>query len=534
METEIADICAGNRWIEVYTEIKREAMMQLRMSTADANKPENSFLNRYRDVKPYDHTRVKLETHHDTDYINASLVRVPRANRQYILAQGPLPYTLGHFWLMVWEQNSKAVLMLNRVIEKRVNKCHQYWPLNEGESLEDEHLQEVGLTLLHVKSDVGDHYTVRTLKLTNTATGESRDILHFHYTAWADFDVPQCDTFLEYLNAVRESKSLEDGVGPPIVHCSAGIGRSGTFCLVDSCLVLIERESPENVCIRDILLEMRQSRMGLIQTVDQLKFSYMAIAEGARQSNLISTDSPALSAILPSNKKTKSSGLSSAYVTTRALDSSSSSDSSSDFDYGLGPPPLPPPRSESLLASNSNMSPEQRLYQQNQQVYVNGNDGSGPGLLLPADIAEMVEAYNDIPQNLAVVNGNPDFASLSEPNQNVETNIINHELKDEIPSISGSLDLEGPTVSTSPTKYILNNHKLEERKRDLELRRRNKIDKKVATEEHLTEIKRKMKETEDWKTKKQYFIDTVREIVPFFVGLAMVTIGGTYYFYTKS
>ena len=230
-------------------------------------------------------------------------------------------------------------------------------------------------------------------------------------------------------------------------------------------LLQIERESPENVCIRDILLEMRQSRMGLIQTVDQLKFSYMAIAEGARQSNLISTDSPALSAILPSNNKTKSSGLSSAYATTRALDSSSSSDSSSDFDYGLGPPPLPPPRSESLLASSSNMSPEQRLYQQNQQVYVNGNDGSGPGLLLPADIAEMVEAYNDIPQNLAVVNGNPDLASLSEPNQNVETNIINHELKDEIPSISGSLDLEGPTVSTSPTKYILNNHKLEERKR---------------------------------------------------------------------
>merc|ERR1712018_748177 len=131
----------------------------------------------------------------------------------------------------------------------------------------------------------------------------------------------------------------------------------------------------------------------------------MAIAEGARQSDLISSDSPALSAILPSSNKTKSSGLSSAYATTRGLDSSSSSDSSSDFDYGLGPPPLPPPRSESLLASSSNMSAEQRLYQQNQQVYVNGNDGSGPGLLLPADIAELVEAYNDIPQNLAVVNG---------------------------------------------------------------------------------------------------------------------------------
>merc|ERR1711997_1087573 len=106
-----------------------------------------------------------------------------------------------------------------------------------------------------------------------------------------------------------------------------------------------------------------------------------------------------------------------------------------------------------------------------------------------------------------------------------ETNITNNDLKDELfPNAESSM-------SASPTKYILNNHKLEERKRDLELRRRNKVDKKVATEEHLAEIKRKMKETEDWKTKKQYFINTVREIVPFFVGLAMVTIGGTYYLY---
>ena len=203
--------------------------------------------------------------------------------------------------------------------------------------------------------------------------------------------------------------------------------------------------------------------MGLIQTVDQLKFSYMAIAEGARQAELISSDSPALSAILP--PKSKVSGSTTVYASARALDSSSSSDSSSDFDYGLGPPPLPPPRSESLLASNSNMTAEQRLHQQqNQQVYVNGNDGSGPGLLLPADIAEQIEAYNDMPQSLTAVYGHTDSASLSEPNQNLDTNIISNELKDD--SISGSLHPEGPTVSASPTKqYILNNHKLEERKR---------------------------------------------------------------------
>ena len=203
--------------------------------------------------------------------------------------------------------------------------------------------------------------------------------------------------------------------------------------------------------------------MGLIQTVDQLKFSYMAIAEGARQANLISSDSPALSVILPCSKtKMSASSLPIAYAaaTSRVLDSSSSSDSSSDFDYGLGPPPLPPPRSESLHASSSckQGAPEQRLYQQNEQVYINGNDGSGPGLLLPADIAELVEAYNDMPQNLAVVNGTTGSATC-ETNQDTEPNIINDEMKDELsPNASSS-------ISASPTKYILNNHKLEERKR---------------------------------------------------------------------
>ena len=202
--------------------------------------------------------------------------------------------------------------------------------------------------------------------------------------------------------------------------------------------------------------------MGLIQTVDQLKFSYMAITEGARQANLISSDSPALAAILPSKTKMSASCLTSAYAsaTSRVLDSSSSSDSSSDFDYGLGPPPLPPPRSESLLASSSNVQgvPEQRLYQQNQQVYVNGNDGSGPGLLLPADIAEMVEAYNDMPPNLAVVNGT-DSATLPEINKEIENTSSNNEIKDEL------FPDDGSSISTSTTKYILNNHKLEERKR---------------------------------------------------------------------
>ena len=122
----------------------------------------------------------------------------------------------------------------------------------------------------------GDHYTVRKFSLSDVETGESREIEHFHYTTWPDFGVPSCpDTFLEFLGAVRESGSLEsDKAGPAVVHCSARIGRSGFFVLVDSCLLEAETAGPEAVNIKQRLLDMRTFRMGLIQTDDQLKFSY--------------------------------------------------------------------------------------------------------------------------------------------------------------------------------------------------------------------------------------------------------------------
>lgn len=206
----------------------------------EACRPENRALNRYRDVNPYDHSRVRLKAPSDTDYINASLVKVPKANRKYVLAQGPLPSTVGHFWLMAWQQGSKAVLMLNRLVEKGQVKCHQYWPKDDADGARFE-MEDVGLSLELVSSVPGDHYTVRTLRLTNMLEGgASQEVLHFHYTTWPDFGVPKCpDSFLEFLTAVRESGSLEEDVGPAIVHCSAGIGRSGTFCLVDSCLVMV-------------------------------------------------------------------------------------------------------------------------------------------------------------------------------------------------------------------------------------------------------------------------------------------------------
>ncbi|XP_075682568.1 tyrosine-protein phosphatase non-receptor type 2 isoform X2 [Rhinoderma darwinii] len=245
-----------------------------------AKNPENKNRNRYRDVNPYDHSRVKLQNV-ENDYINASLVVVEEAQRNYILTQGPLPNTCCHFWLMVWQQRSKAIVMLNRIIEKDAVKCAQYWPTPEAEVIL---YKETGLCVKLMSEKVEPNYTIRVLQLQNINTSETREISHFHYTTWPDFGVPESPgSFLYFLFEVRNSGSLDPQYGPSVVHCSAGIGRSGTFSLVDTCLVLIEkRKDPSTVDIKKVLLDMRRYRMGLIQTPGQLRFSYMAVIEGTK------------------------------------------------------------------------------------------------------------------------------------------------------------------------------------------------------------------------------------------------------------
>ncbi|XP_029665553.1 tyrosine-protein phosphatase non-receptor type 1 isoform X2 [Formica exsecta] len=284
VETEYYEINSKGAWPMLYQHIRNECG-NYEYTCNESKKPQNKNLNRYRDVAPYDHTRIILNRG-VCDYIHANLIKVDRAHRQYILTQGPLPNTAGHFWLMVWEQNSRAVLMLNKIIEKNQVKCHQYWPLDDSHE-PTMTFEDVSLEVEYVSKIESSDYTTRTLRITDLETNDSREILHFHYTTWPDFGVPQSPTaFLRFLADVRQSGALDQNVGPPIIHCSAGIGRSGTLCLVDTCLVLIEKNGLNAVNVREILLEMRKSRMGLIQTPEQLRFSYAAIIEGAKQSPL--------------------------------------------------------------------------------------------------------------------------------------------------------------------------------------------------------------------------------------------------------
>ncbi|XP_062848308.1 tyrosine-protein phosphatase non-receptor type 2a [Trichomycterus rosablanca] len=276
-QSEFEDIDSPGQWQHLYNEIRN---LSQECSYKVAKFPENQNRNRYRDVSPYDHSRVRLQNL-ENDYINASLITMEEAQRNYILTQGPLTNTLGHFWLMIWEQRSKAVIMLNRVIEKGSEKCAQYWPSEEERQM---CFSDTGFVVTLMSEDVKSDFTIRELELQNIKTGERRDIYHFHYTTWPDFDVPESPaSFLNFLFKVRESGSLELDNGPAVVHCSAGIGRSGTFSLVDTCLVLMDKKKDASaVDVQKVLLDMREYRMGLIQTPSQLRFSYMAIMEGAK------------------------------------------------------------------------------------------------------------------------------------------------------------------------------------------------------------------------------------------------------------
>lgn len=457
MEREFAAIHEANSWDLLYRQISNESRNN-DFTAVEALRVENKHLNRYRDVYPYDHSRVPLSDVEKTDYINASLVvaKVGQVDRSYILTQGPLQGTVGHFWSMVWQQRSRAVIMLNRVIEKGTLKCHQYWPGGQGEEV---HCEAAGLRVTNIGTVPGDHYSVSTLRMTNLNSEETREVLHFHYTTWPDFGVPTCpDTFLEFLEAVRQSDSLSPSVGPAIVHCSAGIGRSGTFVLVDTCLLEATVVGTEAVNVKARLLEMRTQRMGLIQTSDQLKFSYLSIMVGARQLGLVSCVPEYTSPV------------------------AEASDSESEEEV---PPPLPPPRTESL---------------KKEVVTV----GDVSVLLTDAEPYSSASPHNSLPAKLLNGHGDEEPGSSSSG------------------SNSGGSSIASSSADQSPNKIILTEHKLEERKREMELKRRRKKEETYITENKIAEMKREIARAEERDRKWEYYS---QKILPFCVGLVILFAG---------
>nr|XP_036877040.1 tyrosine-protein phosphatase non-receptor type 13 isoform X6 [Manis javanica] len=229
---------------------------------------ENRRKNRYKNILPYDATRVPLGD--DGGYINASFINIPVGKEEflYIACQGPLPTTVGDFWQMIWEQKSTVIAMMTQEVEGEKIKCQRYWPDTLGKTT----IVSDRLRLALVSMQQAQGFVVRAMTLEDIQTGEVRHISHLNFTAWPDHDTPsQPDdllTFISYMRHIHRS-------GPITTHCSAGIGRSGTLICIDVVLGLIGQDLEFD--ISDLVRCMRLQRHGMVQTEDQYIFCYQVI-----------------------------------------------------------------------------------------------------------------------------------------------------------------------------------------------------------------------------------------------------------------
>uniref|UniRef100_A0A667X473 Tyrosine-protein phosphatase non-receptor type 20 n=1 Tax=Myripristis murdjan TaxID=586833 RepID=A0A667X473_9TELE len=229
---------------------------------------ENKKKNRYKNIVPFDTTRVVLGK--DGGYINANFIKMPVKDEDflYIACQGPLPTTLGDFWQMVWEQKSNVIAMMTQEVEGGKVKCQRYWPdTPRTAEMVDDRLQ---ITL--VKDQYLDNFVIRIIEVKDVQTNETQQVTHLNYTGWPDHGTPsqpeQLLTFISYMRHVHQS-------GPIITHCSAGIGRSGTLICIDVVLGLISKDADFD--ISDVVRNMRLQRQGMVQTEEQYIFCYQVI-----------------------------------------------------------------------------------------------------------------------------------------------------------------------------------------------------------------------------------------------------------------
>ncbi|XP_073713774.1 receptor-type tyrosine-protein phosphatase S-like isoform X7 [Misgurnus anguillicaudatus] len=243
-------------------------------SNLEVNKPKN----RYANVIAYDHTRVILAQTDGimgSDYINANYIDGYRKQNAYIATQGPLPETFGDFWRMVWEQRAASVVMMTRLEEKSRIKCDQYWPSRGTDTY-----GAVQVTLLDTMELAT--FCVRTFSLHKNGCNERREVRQFQFTAWPDHGVPEYPTpFLAFLRRVKSCNPPD--AGPVIVHCSAGVGRTGCLIVIDAMLERIRHERTVDVYGHVTL--MRSQRNYMVQTEDQYGFIHEALLEAVACGN---------------------------------------------------------------------------------------------------------------------------------------------------------------------------------------------------------------------------------------------------------
>ncbi|KAK5601915.1 hypothetical protein CRENBAI_019096 [Crenichthys baileyi] len=253
---------------DVFQELKS---VGLDLSHDAADLPVNRPKNRYTNILPYDFSRVKLISMHNdegADYINANYIPGYRHSKEYIATQGPLPETRNDFWKMVLQQKSPIIVMLTQCNERRRVKCDHYWPFT------DEPVMYSDISVEMLSEEGSPEWIIRTFRL--GYADETLDVLHLNYTSWPDHGVPTVnaiESILQFVHIVRQQANRTKD--PIIVHCSAGVGRTGTFIALDRLMQHIREH--EFVDILGMVSEMRSHRLSMVQTEEQYIFIHQCV-----------------------------------------------------------------------------------------------------------------------------------------------------------------------------------------------------------------------------------------------------------------
>ncbi|XP_064194146.1 receptor-type tyrosine-protein phosphatase F isoform X17 [Anguilla rostrata] len=264
----------GLRFSQEYESIDPGQQFTWENSNLEVNKPKN----RYANVIAYDHSRVILtsvDAVPGSDYINANYIDGYRKQNAYIATQGPLPETFSDFWRMVWEQRANTIVMMTRLEEKSRVKCDQYWPVRGTETY-----GMIQVTMLDTVELAT--YSVRTFALYKNGSSEKREVRQFQFMAWPDHGVPEYPTpILAFLRRVKACNPAD--AGPMVVHCSAGVGRTGCLIVIEAMLERMKHE--KSVDIYGHVTCMRSQRNYMVQTEDQYIFIHEALLEAATCGN---------------------------------------------------------------------------------------------------------------------------------------------------------------------------------------------------------------------------------------------------------
>uniref|UniRef100_A0A8C6JHI0 Receptor-type tyrosine-protein phosphatase C n=1 Tax=Melopsittacus undulatus TaxID=13146 RepID=A0A8C6JHI0_MELUD len=266
---KIAD--EGRLFLDEFQSIPR---VFTKFSIKEAKKSHNQNKNRYIDILPYDHNRVELlEIPGDpgSDYINASYIDGFKEPRKYIAAQGPKDETTDDFWRMIWEQKATIIVMVTRCEEGKRNKCAQYWPSMEGGSA------TYGDIIVKInESKTCPDYVIQKLHITNVKRTAGRDVTHIQFTSWPDHGVPEDPHLL--LKLRRRVNALSNFFsGPIVVHCSAGVGRTGTYIGIDAMLEGLDAEG--RVDVYGYVVKLRRQRCLMVQVESQYILIHQALVE---------------------------------------------------------------------------------------------------------------------------------------------------------------------------------------------------------------------------------------------------------------